>query len=355
LPHSLYFVIVTNNKLYARYITGANNALLSGGDNKQRIINADYMNAGWLQCAFGSYDGNLTGSKGLTQNLYALIAPLMDYQERTSLGVSISRLRYLMLDITGFQSHHKPAYTYLERSSDAETISTPSVNSAFTRQAVELKLRYAKGEKVTESLFGKRREPGKWPIVMVAMEQGWIQRANGIDNAYGRGQVALEKRFRFKWGGALDLYGIVEGIMGDVPITLLALPRGTQIGGLYVADPKAFQTLGPQSLLATQSAASFVRYVFKPLWMRKNDAAGPTPALRAGAGWGKLADAGRHTEIGKRAPFRAPFYEVGVEIARLYNVSGIGYGLGVYSRVANYHTGDNKQDIAFKLLLDLPY
>lgn len=316
------------------------------------------VHAGYAQDlrAIGTFDANPTGAKGFSQNAYALIAPLMDYQERYSVGVSASRLRYLMLDFTAFQSRHNPSYDYYEKTSTDGSDETSALNRLFTRQAAEFKIRYAKGEKVSESLFGTRKVPGKWPIMTAVFEQGMLQRANGVENLYGRAQLALEKQFKFRWGGSLELFGLVEGVSRRVPFSLLGLPRGTNIGELYFADPKTFQTLGPQSLLATQFAATFARYVFKPLYMRKKaDLPGPTPAIRAAAGWGKLASAGRHTELGERGAFRAPFYEVGVEIARLVNLSGIGYGIGAYTRVGNYITRDNKQDIAIKLLLDLPF
>ena len=204
-------------------------------------------------------------------------------------------------------------------------------------------LRWAPGEKIARTGSREIRLGGRWPVTYFSVAQG-LDETFRSDFQYQRFDVMLEKKFRMRTSGELDVRVFGGSVDPHLPLPLLYNAKGSF--GIGPATPFAFETMRTNEFQHARFGAIHLRHNFKDL-LFKGKKAGPYVVLVHSMLWGEALNAGDHSVEVRSA--EKGYYESGIELDRLLKLQFSGLGIGVFYRYGPYHLERRIDNFAFKL------
>lgn len=184
----------------------------------------------------------------------------------------------------------------------------------------------------------------KWPKIAIKAVRGF----KGIMLAqydYYRFNLRLEQDFKIRGAGKLSLYSNSGMTVGNVPLTLMQVSKGTGSfgrGNFALSAINTFQTMLPAEFFSDRFTALFAKFSFLPI-KNKTNWTEPQFSLFSSAGVGKMSNVSDHRNYDFKT-LEKGYYESGLTIDNLLKLGISGFGFGLFYRYGPYafdRTGDN--------------
>ncbi|MCC5923104.1 MAG: hypothetical protein JJT77_04910 [Crocinitomicaceae bacterium] len=185
----------------------------------------------------------------------------------------------------------------------------------------------------------------KYPSIKLRAVKGWDGLLDG-DFDYYRLNIAVDQKFSFRAAGNLQLHANAGLTTGDVPITLLQMPFGTN-RSWNLSVLHTFETMVAGSFYADRHAALFARYTFLPL-KNKTSWTEPLFGIHLGAGIGEMDNPARHENLTFNTHNQG-YYEGGIIVDNLIKFGFNGFGIGVFHAFGAYMPTSIEEGLVYKL------
>ena len=254
------------------------------------------------------------------------------YEERSTYG----NYRYLPQDAP--DDPQAPTYTYLE---------------------VEPSLRWAPGEEFAQTPVGKIRIERGYPVIWLSYVRGFPD-GDRASFRYQQLKLATLYRYRTLGLGTTELKLRMGATWGRTPYQKLwtpsanALSRSDWTDRLRAPAGKySFETMRFNEFLADRYLELHWRQDFRSLLFSTKNFK-PHLEMVHRAAWGLLRRPEDHAGLATRS-LRHGYFESGLEFNRLivFDLLGMGYGLGVYYRYGAYHLPRWVNNLAVKFTFKL--
>lgn len=195
-------------------------------------------------------------------------------------------------------------------------------------------------------LLGNRRVSlgTKWPRIGIKAVRG----IKGILNSqydYYRLNMQIEQNFNLRGFGKISLLSTSGMTLGNVPLTLMQVSKGTSTfgkGNFTISAPYTFQTMHPAEFFSDKFTALFLKLQFLPI-KNKTSWTEPLFSIHSSVGVGSMANITDHKNFDFKT-LEKGYYESGLVIDNLIKFGVIGFGFGAFYRYGPYayaHVADN--------------
>ncbi|MCB0855963.1 MAG: hypothetical protein KDD63_27260, partial [Bacteroidetes bacterium] len=217
-----------------------------------------------------------------------------------------------------------------------------------------VKIRFAYGEQIVESMGERFPVESKYPVLSVGYIRG-IPDFLGGEFDYHKMEAELSQRLITKSWGTIRLKARAGMIEGELPMSNLFFGAGGYDSSLFVFVPEYFQTVQPYEFLSDRYVNFFYTQEFPAI---------PTPvkfikpklSLIHAMGFGTL----KHPEKHQGIPFKTMekgLFESGAIIDQIIrfnyiNIAYIGVGGGVFYRYGPNRLPNQRDNLAFKISIN---
>jgi hypothetical protein len=230
----------------------------------------------------------------------------------------------------------------------------PVWQNGFNFSELIASVKYTPTEKFIEGPdFGKLTYGKNYPEFYFQYTRGMADVLNS-DFEYDKIDLKFQHQFRTVRIGTITVSAQAGAVLSDVPYSKLFAGRsnrnlfnGDAIRYFAVADRNSFETMLMNEFVSDQYIQLFYRQDLKSLLFRRNNFA-PHIELVTRAAWGSLRRPELHQNISVQS-FDNGFYESGLELNKLYQLTFTGIGLGVYYRYGPYQLSDSIDNFVVKL------
>lgn len=302
------------------------------------------------------YQNNLTetGNYGVQSaqgnffNYRRFLGYQYDQLNRVGVSVHFRSFKYLLCDLRFNQTNTNPNYLY-EFNTGSHSI------TSYKNSNLDINLRFAYKEKFVNSLHQNVSMGTKYPILFISYSRGFKNLFNG-NLSYNKIELAVEQAVYTKNLGNTS-YRVEAGhIDKALPYGLLFTGEGSYDKNIILIMKNTFQTMGPYEFLSDKYVNVFFSHNFGGLLFKKDNFQ-PILSWHNNIGWGTLSNAAFHKFIAFKTKEKV-YLETGLQLDNLikfnyYNLVEIGFGTGAYYRYGYYANPEFKDNIAFKLTLNV--
>lgn len=269
----------------------------------------------------------------------------MNYTVQEKAGLSGRMFKYLQ--VYGGVNHEAieniDGYSF-QRPADLQAV------EAFQTTEMQLQLRFAYKEKYFDKGRLVLSMGTKYPVFWFNYTQGFSQVFGG-DFSFQKMDFQMRESFYTKYLGKTKI-DIKAGIVfGDVPYAKLYSGGGT-FRFLTLSAPGSFGTMRPNEFLSDRYVSLFITHNFGPL-LFKGEKFKPEFELVTNIGFGWL----KHPEYHQNVNFKIQdqgYYESGLLITNLLRLYLFNVGFGAIYRYGPYALDAFKDNVGYKITLDLP-
>ena len=186
----------------------------------------------------------------------------------------------------------------------------------------------------------------KWPKLS-------LKGIRGIKGVFGTSQYdyyrlkfTAHQDFSIRGLGQLRLVSVNGATIGNVPLTLQQIQRGTG-SSWNLSVSTSFQTMEPAEFFSDRHSSLFVLFNFLPF---KNNTTWTEPqiAIHSAAGIGFMANKTDHKKINFKTPEKG-YYESGILVNNIFKSGFVGVGLGAFYRYGPYHRQALEDNFVYKI------
>lgn len=290
---------------------------------------------------------SLSLASGFT-NPGSYIASRMDEIKQQGISTSWRMFRFLTTSISMNKYSRRPLYSY--------NFEPFNLDSTINATEIQLRFRYAFGEKIIETFGQNLVLESKYPVLELAYTKG-INNFLNSELSYDKIELSLSHNWVSRQLGESSIY-IQSGITNDyLPANWLFHGVGSNANDIWLLVPNTFQTMRPYEFLADKYIFAFwVQNIGTRLFRSKNFK--PKLEFTQGIGWGTLSNSALHRGISFQSMNKG-YLESGLIIRELIRVNlkiaYLGIGGGVYYRYGPYHLSNTLDNMAFKLAFGISY
>jgi hypothetical protein len=197
-------------------------------------------------------------------------------------------------------------------------------------------------------LLGEQRVSlgSKYPKIQLKAMKGWSSIFDGQLDYY-RLNLSISQDISLRGVGKLSLNSTSGITIGDVPLTFMQMPFGTN-RNWNLTVPNTFETMQAAEFFTDKHTAFFLRFSFLPL-KNKTSFTEPQLILHSAAGVGEMENRQYHNHTFK--VHDKGFYESGIIVDNLLIMGTSGFGIGVFHRYGAYAFDEMKDNFVYKLSL----
>lgn len=184
----------------------------------------------------------------------------------------------------------------------------------------------------------------KYPKIQFRAMKGWNSIFDGEFDYY-RLNLSISQTFSVRGVGKLLLNSTSGITLGEVPLTLLQMPYGTN-RNWNLTVPNTFETMVAAEFFTDKHTALFFRFSFLPL-KNKTTYTAPQFSLHSAAGIGEMRNQYLHNHSFK--VHENGYYESGIIVDNLLILGNSGLGIGVFHRYGAYAFPEMKDNFVYKL------
>lgn len=202
-------------------------------------------------------------------------------------------------------------------------------------------------------MLGNRRVSlgTKWPKIAVKGMRGISGILESKYNYY-RFNLRLEQDFKIRGFGKLSLFSNSGMTIGNVPLTLMQVSKGTGNfgkGRFSVSAINTFQTMLPAEFFSDRFTALFAQLTFLPI-KNKTSWTEPLFSIYSSVGIGSMSNVSDHRQYTFNT-LEKGYYESGLVIDNLLKTNLVGLGFGLFYRYGPYAFSRTADNLFYKLSL----
>lgn len=211
---------------------------------------------------------------------------------------------------------------------------------------MEVRLRFAYKEKLVRTYDGIQSLGTQYPVLWFSYLRSF-KGVLGGQYEFNRLQMQLEQNIYTKYYGATNILFQAGYVDSEAPALEIFNITGTWAPfGLYA--PGSFATMREYEFFCTSFVSLFLTHRFGNLLWRTNvDWCSPEPSLALNMGWGTLDDRYAMSAPNLKA-FDKGFYEAGIVLDNILNISYLKMGLGAFYRFGPYAYDRTLDNFAWK-------
>jgi len=288
-------------------------------------------------------------SKQLYSNetLREFLIQRMDRTEMRKIELYVRAFMYLKMDIGFSQSRKDPTYDYYFGNTEKNV--TIKVNE-FNFTELSLGFRYAYREKFIKNTKKKISLGTNYPIVRLRYSRGFDNILDG-EYTYDRFDLSITKSVYIRYFGRSSFVLHSGYVNGNIPATNIYNGHGSYRNFTILA-PSSFATMRMNEFLVSKYISLFYMHNFGNLLL-KTRLFKPEIVLAANAGFGWLDYPESHYGISVKT-FEGGYYETGLLLNKIIDLSFYNIGAGVYYRLGPYSFSESNKNLAWKLSILLP-
>ena len=231
-------------------------------------------------------------------------------------------------------------YTFLEEQNENITLQ----KDQFNVLKAGINLRFAFREQIAVTKNRVISFANKYPVLQVNVERAFAENGGEVED--WRAQAQVDYHFSFPRKGKTSLRFSAAQTFGETPLFRSFNLIGTGVDW-SLGVPFSFETLAPQSILASSLITFQFRHRFKN--NRPADKTfRPEIALIHNMAWMEYANQDQHL-YDTYQDFSKSYREVGMEIHRLVKLQATALGIGIYSNYNNIEQWSFDEHILFKI------